>query len=504
MFQWGTMGLSIRTKIILVVLFLVLSSTMIVGFYVAHLKSLEIASPTFTGILLQKETLLVISITFVMAFIIAIAFSYTITKPIDNLILGTQLVAAGELDRQIDKFTDDEIGRLVDAFNDMNVNLKSTIEQKTKYSEAATLEKNKAELIIQSMGDGVIVTDKDQKIVLFNQGAEKIFETDAKKVLGKHILHYAKLFGLEKEILDKISDPDFGKKKKDSMNFEIKIMQPTHTVLKVDIAPLRNEKGKVSGTVMVWHDITQQKEIENMKTEFVSMVSHELRTPLTSIKGYAALLNDPKLGDVTEKQGRAVEIINKESDRLTFLINDILDLSKLEAGKIKLNLEEVNIEDCIDNCAALEDVKQKNINFKKRVPKDMPKILADKGKITQVFTNLISNSVKFTKPEGNISIFIHNRKKDNFITIKVKDTGIGIAKKHIPNLFDKFYQVESHLRRNVGGTGLGLPIVKEIITLHNGDISVESKLNQGTTISFTLPKNTGEKSEEEKQEKQKA
>ena len=496
------MGVSIRTKIIMVVLFLVLSSTMIVGFYVTHLKLQEILTPTLTGILLQKETLLIIAITFIMAFIIAIAFSYTITKPIDDLILGTQLVSAGKLDREIDKFTDDEIGRLVDAFNEMNVNLMHTTEQKTKFSEEAILEKNKAELIIQSMGDGVIVTDKDQKIVLFNQGAENIFEIEAKKVLGNHLLHYKRLFGLEKNILDRIYNPDFIKKKQ-SLSTEIELLQPTHTVLKVDIAPLKNEKGNVLGTVLVWHDITQQKEIENMKTEFVSMVSHELRTPLTSIKGYAALLQDPKLGLLTEKQNRAILIINKESDRLTYLINDILDLSKLEAGKIKLNIEPVNLEECIDNAASLEDVKKKNISFRKRIPKNMPLVPADKGKITQVFTNLISNAAKFTKPKGKIMVMLSNREKDDFVVVKVKDTGIGIAKKHIPNLFNKFYQVESHLRRNVGGTGLGLPIVKEIVTLHKGEISVKSKIKQGTSIIFKLPKLKEKKDEEEKDKKQK-
>jgi signal transduction histidine kinase len=272
-------------------------------------------------------------------------------------------------------------------------------------------------------------------------------------------------------------------------------------VLKVDIAPLKNENGNVLGTVLVWHDITQQKEIENMKTEFVSMVSHELRTPLTSIKGYAALLQDPKLGLLTEKQNRAILIINKESDRLTYLINDILDLSKLEAGKIKLNIELVNLEECIDNAASLENVKKKNISFRKRIPKNMPLIHADKGKITQVFTNLISNAAKFTKPKGKIMVVLSNREKDDFIVVKVKDTGIGIAKKHIPNLFNKFYQVESHLRRNVGGTGLGLPIVKEIVTLHRGEISVKSKIKQGTSIIFKLPKSKEKKDEKGKDKK---
>ena len=465
---------------------LVLTSTIIVGVYIAHLKIEQTHQPTIISLMLEKEVLLVELSTAMVVMIITIVFAYTLIKPVDNLIIGTQLVAEGKLDHKIKKYTDDEIGRLVDAFNEMIIKLRASIQRESETSEAVQLEKTKAELILDSMADGVIVIDENNKIVLFNPSAEKIFDLNAKKVIGKHILHYMKRFGfVDTTYTSKSNEIAFNKKRIDIREFEIK--KPSKKTIKTTFTPLKSKGRKILGNIIVIEDITKYREIENMKTEFVSTVSHELRTPLTSIKGYAALLVDKTLGQLTEKQERAVSIINKESDRLSNLINDILDLSKLEHGKIKANFEPINLEECLDNCPALNLIKKKGINFSKTLPKDMPIVHADKNKISQVFTNLLSNSAKFTSPEGNIAVRILDKK--NEIKVSIKDTGIGVAKKDIPKLFNKFYQVENHLRRNQGGTGLGLPIVKEIIGLHHGLMGIESKLKKGTTISFTLPKN---------------
>ena len=211
----------------------------------------------------------------------------------------------------------------------------------------------------------------------------------------------------------------------------------------------------------------------------------------TSIKGYSSLLADGNLGMLDEKQKKAARIIDNESDRLNELINDILDLSKLEAKQSKTEFKEENIAECI-NENIINIAKKKGINVKKIVPQNISKIMLDKKKIMQVFTNLLSNAIKFTPKHGKITIKLYEDK--DFIISSISDTGIGIKKEDIARMFDKFYQVESHLTRNQKGTGLGLAITKEIIGLHNGLISVKSSKGKGTTISFALPKKQPKKS----------
>lgn len=496
------MVLNIKTKIILVSLILLISFSFIVTSYVAYLQNEDKvpAGSTLYDVLFYKDFLIVYGVTLFISIIIIVAFSYTILEPVDKLIIGTQLVGQGKLDYQIKKYSNDEIGRLVEAFNEMIRKLRTSIEKETKSTEKAILEKTKAELIIDSMADGVIVTNKDHEVVLFNRAAEKIFEVEASRIIGKNILHMTKS-GIATIFYDLFEDEGmFLSKKNRIIVKEFESKEPRKT-LKATVGPLRQESfHKDGGSVIVIEDITKMREVENMKTEFVSIVSHELRTPLTSMRGYAELLQQGKLGALADQQQKAADIIVGETRRLTLLVNDILDLSKLEAGKANLNLEDTNIEECINHSPALHMIKEKGIELRKIVPEKLASVVADKSKITQVLTNLLSNAAKFTPKAGKITVRVTDRKDS--LLISVTDTGIGIAKKHIPHLFDKFYQVESHLRRQQGGTGLGLPIVKEIVSLHGGLVTVDSKPKKGTTMSFTISKNLAKpKKEEEKQMK---
>ncbi|MBT3407223.1 PAS domain-containing protein [Candidatus Woesearchaeota archaeon] len=479
------MGLSIKLKIILITFFIVIATSFVIAISMEKFYT-NLNSPNLEKI--RQDTFFVIGTTFFVMILITIFFSYKLFGPVDELIIGTQLVSQGRLDHKIKKKSNDEIGRLVDSFNKMVKNLKTSQEQKSKLSNLANVEKQKAELIIDSMAVGVIVTDSEHKIVLFNSSAEDVFEMKEKDVVGKHIVNLLKQFKIEKIFQDyhDIKDLILPLRTTNIKIHEVNLIKSEKIVLKASIAPLKNESNIVIGTIAVFEDITKIKELDEMKTEFVSTVSHELRTPLTSIKGYAALLEDGKMGVLDEKQQKAVEIINKESDRLTDLINDILDLSKLETGKAKSVFVLNDIVEAVNECHILQIAKQKGIFVNKIVTKNIPKILFDKPKIIQVFNNILSNAIKFTKAKGKITIKISN--KIDHIVIDITDTGVGIPKKDIPKLFNKFYQVESHLTRNQGGTGLGLTIVKEIIGLHHGLISVKSILHKGTTVSFALPK----------------
>jgi signal transduction histidine kinase len=228
--------------------------------------------------------------------------------------------------------------------------------------------------------------------------------------------------------------------------------------------------------------------MDAIKTDFISNVSHELRTPLTSIMGYSKLLHTEKLGSINDVQKNSINVIIEESERLTRLINDILDLSKLEKGKIDLNLKEIDINEVISEviqtmCTISED-KCIRIEFKAN---NLPKIYVDRDKVKQILNNLLSNALKFTDTHGNVTIRSHNRK--NLIEIEIIDTGIGIEKEQIPKLFDKFYQVDPSLSKITSGTGLGLSIALHLVNLHKGNIFVKSEVGKGSNFTFTLDKN---------------
>ncbi|MDP8266847.1 MAG: GAF domain-containing sensor histidine kinase [Candidatus Aceula meridiana] len=222
------------------------------------------------------------------------------------------------------------------------------------------------------------------------------------------------------------------------------------------------------------------------KSEFVSAVSHELRTPLTSIKGYAAILMSGKLGEIPPKVNERLSKINKHSDSLVELINDLLDISRIESGRIEMRHEKIPAKSLIENIAdiLMPQIKEKNIELLIDIPNDTPDIFADQKQMERVFINLLSNAIKYT-PNGTIKITASRDK--NKVLFEVEDNGTGIKEDDLPHLFDEFYRVENDLNQNIKGTGLGLSLVKNIIEAHSGEIWVTSELKVGTTFHFTFP-----------------
>lgn len=229
------------------------------------------------------------------------------------------------------------------------------------------------------------------------------------------------------------------------------------------------------------------KIITKRKSDFVSAVSHELRTPLTSIKGYASLLSAGKLGEVSAPVKERLEKINAHSDWLTQIINNLLDISRIESGRAEMKFEDVSLRNVL---VAIEDIftphlKEKQITFKQEIPEGINTISADKSQFQRIFINLIGNALKFTPSQGTISV--RAKAIDGLIQIDVSDTGKGIAEQNLNKLFEEFYREDNEINQNVKGTGLGLSLVKYIVEAHKGKIWVNSKLNQGTTFSFTIP-----------------
>jgi len=229
------------------------------------------------------------------------------------------------------------------------------------------------------------------------------------------------------------------------------------------------------------------KIVSKRKTDFISSVSHELRTPLTSIKGYAAILIAEKLGALPEEAKERLEKINRHSDELVHMVNDLLDIARIESGRIVMKVEEQNLKGIIASVSDLISIqcKNKNIKLTQDVQKDLPAILADRNQIERVFINLLGNAVKFTPENGQITIKAGI--KEGMVEVDISDTGIGIPTDALTRLFEEFYRVDNDINQQVKGTGLGLSLVKHIIEAHKGKIWVESKPGKGSTFSFTLP-----------------
>jgi signal transduction histidine kinase len=271
---------------------------------------------------------------------------------------------------------------------------------------------------------------------------------------------------------------------------EVEVYDPRlacHRVLKATAVPLKDGRGGFMGKVAVFHDITHFKEVDRLKSEFISQVSHELRTPLTSIKGYIDNLRDGIAGALEEKQQNYLDRMSKNADHLVCLINDLLDVSRIESGKMALNVTVLSLRDLvaevINNLRPIAAEKQLEIIVKKFEVES--RIRGDYAKLEQVITNLLDNAIKFTPQGGRITIALEH--VGQFLKTSIQDTGIGIPPEKRSRIFERFCRIEQESPSKVYGTGLGLHIAKNLIEMHGGQISVTSDVGKGSEFSFTLP-----------------
>ena len=268
---------------------------------------------------------------------------------------------------------------------------------------------------------------------------------------------------------------------------EVTLEDPVHRVLEVRANPVISKRGKYLGCVTSLHDVTAEREIAVMKNEFVSMVSHELRTPLTSIKGYVDLIVDGEAGEINEVQQEFLQIVQENSNRLVSLINDLLDISRIESGRVNLKVEPVEmdcvIEDVVDTFATV--ARQAGVELTWEVEDGLPRAAADRDRIGQVLMNLVSNAIKYS-PDGGAASIAARMDDEGHVLVEITDTGIGISDEDQQQLFTKFFRVDSALTREIGGTGLGLSICKSVVELLGGEIGVRSVAGEGATFYFTL------------------
>ncbi|MFH1847326.1 MAG: ATP-binding protein [Candidatus Omnitrophota bacterium] len=356
-----------------------------------------------------------------------------------------------------------------------------------RIKQTVTNERNRLESILRGMTSAVIVIDESEKILLANSVTEMFLGVKSDKIVGKFIDEVISEGDLKEFLSAFISQHS------EYMFKEMTINNPAENIsriVKTNLSKVRDYLGNITGNVIILEDITKEKEIDKMKTEFISLTSHELRTPLASIKEAVSLMLDGITGPVNEKQHKFLDIVKRNIDRLAVLINNFLDLSKLESGSMELRKSRVKAKDIIDeSMAAFKPLAgDKKIELKINVSEKLPYVRVDVTRIRQVVDNLISNALKFSDSGGKVTINakIHSLDK-NFIEIKIKDTGIGIAQKDFDKLFQKFQQVDSSTTRKAGGSGLGLVIAKQIIEMHGGKIWVESRYGKGSEFIFILP-----------------
>lgn len=394
-----------------------------------------------------------------LALIGAFIFTYNLSRPIKELTLASRRLAAGDFDTKVFLKNRDELKELAKSFNFMSEEIKNLFYK---------LSRRKEELgsILSSIEEGLLAIDKDGKILLSNESFNRIFQSES--VEGQYYW-------------EAVRKPEFSelvkRVQKDKKNYTEELELDGRSYLcSAAFLPSGEE------IVITLHDLTEIRNVERIKKDFVINVSHELRTPLTAIKGYVETLEE----EVDEKAKEYLEIIKRHTDRLILIIKDLLLLSELEEKEVEMETEKVDIKNLIENILTIfeQKLKEKKLKVQLKVLNKVPTIQGDPFSLEQMFINIIDNAVNYTE-EGKIEISL--KKEDKKLSVEIEDTGAGIPEEHIPRVFERFYVVDKSRSRSLGGTGLGLSIVKHIAQQHSGEVKVESTLGKGTKFTVLLP-----------------
>lgn len=409
-----------------------------------------------------------------LAFLISLKVSKSFTKPIENINKELKQITQGSLEKVNTSGFDNELGELAENINKMSLSLKE------KISEVGE-EKNRLENIINTMTSGVIFLNKEAKVIMVNGVAEQLLNLPFNIVKGKPIYevlrNYSILNNVDKCILEERLIEE-----------EITLLKDkSELYLKVSFAPVYKED-KISGVTILLTDLTDEIKLSKLKTDFVTNASHELRTPLTSVKGYSETLLNGAMED-KELREKFIKIIDKEANRLILLVEDLMNLSRIEATKNRVQKEVIDLTKIIistyDSFSIM--AKEKNVDLKLNI--DVEKkcfAYGNEDQIKQVVGNFIDNAIKYTPENGSIQVLI--TEEEQKYTVNVKDTGVGLAKEDIERVFERFFRSDRSRNKKNGGFGLGLSIAKNIIESFDGQIGVESELGKGSNFWFSLKK----------------
>jgi two-component system phosphate regulon sensor histidine kinase PhoR len=409
------------------------------------------------------------------------AFSHHLTRRFQRLVQFAAQVSQGSFPQNFfPNRNRDEISLLEQRLNDMSFKIRDNLQQ-------VISEKEKGDSILRCMIEGVLVLDTRGNVLVLNDQAKIMFQVpEGRDIHGASVLEISRHPEVHK-IVEEVLAFDFVAKR---YSKEVELDQERW--FRVNAVKLRDPQGRSLGSIIVFHDITDIKRFESMRSDFVANVSHELRTPLTAIRGYVeTLLHTPPPNPEDSRQ--FLDIIDRHSERLSRLTQDLLTLSDLESGKVQLSTQSVDAGHLIQRVLEVfwDRASKKNVRLSQYVQPNLPKVLGDMDRLQQLFINLVDNAMKYTPHAGEVSLSAALVPSQNgglgIVEIAVSDTGPGIPEKDLPRLTERFYRVDKARSRDLGGTGLGLAIVKHIVQAHRGDLKIESQINKGTVVRVRLP-----------------
>lgn len=410
-------------------------------------------------------------IALIITSFLGILLSRTITRPIADMRRQAVEMRKGNFSRKVKVYSDDEVGQLAYAFNELTDELMEA-------NATTEAERRRLTSVLENMSDGVVATDRSLRVILMNDQARDMIGVDEEEAMGTNLQN---LLAFEEEII--IPEDGTMPTKLIDLSTDEELF-----LVRAYFSPIQKHSGPITGLIVVLHDVTEQEQVEQDRREFVANVSHELRTPLTTMRSYLEVLAEGAYQD-EELAPRFLETAQNETERMIRLVNDLLQLSKMDSKEYKMQKVKFDFvqffNDIIDRH---EMMKGDAIQFRRKLMKRRVYVHADQDKMTQVIDNIITNAIKFSPEGGTITFRTMLRAKR--LVIGIKDEGVGIPKSNLKKIFERFYRVDKARARNIGGTGLGLSIAKEVVSAHGGDIWAESEFGRGTTIYFTIPFDT--------------
>ena len=411
---------------------------------------------------------------------LAITVSSAITRPIAEMKKQTMQIADGDYSGKVHVYGTDELGQLAQAVNNLSVRVEEA-------QESSDSERRRLDSVLSHMSDGVIATDRRGNISIINDMACEYLDVESKDVIGTSILDVLKIREMQ-TMRELIENQD---------GIIVDMSDAGHDqILNAYFSTIQRETGFISGLVCVLHDVTEQQKIDRERRQFVSNVSHELRTPLTSMRSYIEALNDGAWKD-PEVAPSFLKVTQDETDRMIRMINDLLSLSRMDSGTVKLDFELVNLNELFNYILNRFDMmlkkdnndtretKSKNYTIKRDFTKRDLWVEIDTDNFIQVVDNIMNNAIKYS-PDGGV-ITCRLLETHNHVILSITDQGLGIPRKDLGHIFDRFFRVDKARSRAQGGTGLGLAISKEVIEMHHGKIWVDSIEGKGSTFYISLP-----------------
>lgn len=401
---------------------------------------------------------------------LALALASSLGRPIREMSQVAARLARGDYESRVIGVIDEEHGRLSETLNHLASQVQAKINELSR-------DKSRLAAILGNMSEGVVATDAAGRILEINTALSRLFDLDPAAAHGRHFLEVLRHHQLDRLVQGVLADQQ-------PRIDEVRTFSPDERIFEAQAAPIHDDD-RFAGVLVVLHDITRLRRLEQVRRDFVANVSHELRTPLASIKGFAETLEMGAIDDPKNARN-FVESIGRQADRMTALVEDLLDLAAIESGERRPVIEAVELKDVLEDVAGgLRPLAaRRKIALEVRLPAALPAVAADRLQLRQIFVNLLENAVKFT-PSGTVTVTA--TPAGDRLDVQVVDTGIGIPAQDLDRIFERFYRVDRARSREMGGTGLGLSIVRHLVEAHGGQVAVESSEGKGSTFTVSLP-----------------